>query len=418
MSISSIVDIVFVALLILLAVIGLYKGFLKSAISMIGSLASFLIAYVIAEPFGKLLDGMFKITSSIATKVTEWLNSLGEFFSTVRVGEDFSAIGGEMMSGGISGVVQSLTNMLLKGANIPEGSSVGQVLGDKIAAVITTLIAGVVAFVLIRIILKILEKLADKITEVKIFGAIDKILGFVFGLAKALLYSGAAVVIMTVVGYFIPSLDTKIDGIVSETKAFQKYYDFINYEIVEFIDEKLGKTPVEDPVVPEDEPIAEIALADFTATNLEGMAYAYYTRTSGSEAGSVYFSDEAITADNYATISDFLVKYTTYIELDSIDAIVDGLAEPLTKTYAEVTVEKTLTEIEGLYEIITHYYIDQTNKVVVFKQNNADVDIANYAFDCDYKVSFEDQAGLDAIELSITTYNDTAATDLIETVGV
>jgi uncharacterized membrane protein required for colicin V production len=231
MSISSIVDIVFVALIILLAVIGLYKGFLKSAISVVGTAASALLAFLVAEPFGKLLEAMFKVTTTIKGKIADWLYSLSEFFTLERGGETFADISGEMGIGGVSGIVQRLANLLLKGANIPTGETVGAVLAGKIAAVVTTIIAFIVGFILIRIILKVLEKLSDKITEVKIFGAIDKVLGFLFGLAKGLLYAGIIAIIATVLGYFVPAIDAKIDGITSETKAFQKYYDFINYNV-------------------------------------------------------------------------------------------------------------------------------------------------------------------------------------------
>lgn len=411
MSISSIVDIVFVALLILLAVIGLYKGFLKSALSMVGSLASFLAAYVLAKPFAGLLDSMFKLTSKIGGKVTNWLNSLGEFFSTVRSGEDFSAISGEMASGGISGVVQKLANLLLKGANIPTGESVGSVLGTKIASVITVVIAFIVAFVLIRIILKILEKLSDKITQVKIFGAIDKILGFIFGLAKGLLYSAAVVVVATVVGYFMPTVDAKIDGIVSETKAFQKYYDYINYEVSNYIDKKLGKTDADEPKT-----ATELALADFNDEKLAGITYAYYTRTVGEESGAVFFGSEELTGVNYMTAGIYYVNYLSSEDLTTINTTVDGHADAITKSYADVAESKTLDEIKDLFATVTHYYVDETNKLVVFKVAGSDVDTEKYLFDSDYKVSYEDDAGLTSIRDAITAYNDTTEIDLVETV--
>ncbi len=411
MSVSSIVDIVFVALLILLAVIGLYKGFLKSAISMVGSLASFLISYVIAKPFGSLLNSIFKLTDAIAGKVSDWLYSLGEFFSTVRTGEEFSAISGEMASGGISGVVQKLTNLLLKGLSIPNGESVGSVLGEKIAVVITTVIAGVIAFVLIRIILKILEKLSDKLTEVKIFGAIDKVLGFIFGLAKGLVYSAAVVLVASVVGYFIPSIDGKIDGIVSETKAFQKYYDYLNYEIVEYIDDKLGKTPADEP-----KGAAEVAIADFNATKLAGITHVYTTRNQGQETGSVYFGKTELTKDNYATAADFFVKYVSADEFTAI-AVTTVMANPdMVIAYQDVAEEKTLTDIEGLYDIITHYYVDTTNKVVYFKVANSDIQVAAAAFDSDYKVTYTEETELTDIRASIDEHNATVDTDIAETV--
>ena len=129
MSISGIVDIIFVAVLIILAVIGLTKGFLKSAISMVGSLASMVIAYFAASPLGSLIDKIFKSTSFFANKISNWLYSLSDFFSITRNGESFSNIAGEMSASGVDSAVQRLAKAVLGSGIIPEGESVGSVMG-------------------------------------------------------------------------------------------------------------------------------------------------------------------------------------------------------------------------------------------------------------------------------------------------
>lgn len=402
MSVSSIVDIVFVALIILLAVIGLYKGFLKSAISVIGTLASALLSFLIAEPFGKLLETMFKLTTNLKGKIADWLYSLSEFFTLSRTGESFSDISGEMGAGGVSGIVQKLSNLLLKGVNIPEGESVGSILGGKIAGVLTTVIAFIVGFVLIRIILKVLEKLSDKITEVKIFGAIDKVLGFVFGLAKGLLYSGIVAAIATVMGYFVPAIDAKIDSITSETKAFQKYYDFVNYQVSEYIDEKLGKNDIPATVEP-----AKVAIEDFNADKLAGVTHAIVLRDGGEVSGVIYFADAELTITNYTSVGDFFVEYTTADEYTQIMDLVEANTTPITIEYQEVAVEKTLDEVKAMFGDISYYYVDMTNKVVVFKVQDSDVDVDNYLFDGDYKITYTEDADLVNIQEAITEYNGT-----------
>ncbi len=402
MSVSSIVDIVFVALIILLAVIGLYKGFLKSAISVVGTAASALIAFVIAEPFGKLLEAIFKLTTKLTDKIADWLYSLSEFFTITRTGESFSDISGEMSAGGVSGIVQKLANLLLKGANIPENQTVGEVLGGKIAAVLTTIIAFIVAFVLIRIILKILEKLSDKITEVKIFGAIDKVLGFVFGLAKGLLYAGIVAVIASVMGYFVPSIDAKFDGIVNDTRAFQKYYDFINYNVCEYIDEKLGKNETSTPAEP-----TKISIDELTSDHLLSVTHIYITRDGGKLSGTVYFADMELTAKNYKVAGDFFVEYTSAEDLDKIIDLVEANSDPIAVIYEEIAVEKTLAQVKDKFSEITYFYIDTTNKIVAFKTIDGEITKSNYMFECEYIVKYTEDADLTAIQTAITEYNAT-----------
>lgn len=414
MSVSSIVDIVFVALVVLLAVIGLYKGFLKSAISVIGTAASALFAFLLAEPFGKLLEMIFKLTTVLKGKVAEWLYSLSEFFTIARAGESFSDISAEMGSSGISKIVQKLTNLLLKGINIPEGESVGSIMGGKIAAILTTVIAFAVGFILIRIILKILEKLSDKITEVKIFGAIDKILGFVFGLAKGLLYAGIVAVVATVMGYFVPAVDAKIDSITSETKAFQKYYDFINYHVSEYLDEKLGKNDI-----PPQDDITRINIEDLSAESLAGVTHVYVLRDGGAMSGEIYFADEELTKENYATVSDFVVEYVSSGEYAQINDLISANETIITVIYQDIAVEKTLDEVKEMFADISYYYVDEVNKVVVFKVQKAEIDTDNYLFDADYKIVYTEDADLSAIEQAIADYNATAEEGkaIVETAG-
>lgn len=410
MNVSSIIDIVFVVLLILLAVIGLYRGFLKSAISVVGSAASAVISYFIAEPFGKLLNTIFKLTDKISKKIADWLYSLSEFFSLTRTGESFSDISGQMATGGVSGMVQKLANVLLKGTNIPEGKSVGAMLADKIAVVVTTVIAFAVAFILIRIILKILEKLADKITEAKIFGAIDKILGFVFGLAKGLIYSAIVVVMISVVGYFVPSLDGKIDNFVNGTKAFQKYYDWINYEVCEYVDEKLGKTDADEPKV-----VQEVKVEGFEDKHIAGITHAYVIRDTGATSGVVYFGKATMTKTNYATIGDIFIKYKDSTEYDAIMAVVEAHGTTINVAYNESVIEKTKEDLATILPAVKYYFVDTDAKLVVFKKADAAIDTDNYLFDCDYKIAYTEDSELTEIRAAITTYNDTADDDVAET---
>lgn len=408
MTISSIIDIVFVALLLVLAIIGLYKGLLKSAISMVGTLASVGVAYVLAKPFSALLEAIFKLTTKLTDKVTDWLHSLSSFFSTVRTGESFGNISGEMAEGGVSGILQKLSNMLLAGVNIPEGESVGSVLGAKIASVIAVVISFIVAFIVFRIVLKILEKLSDRLTDVRILGAVDKTLGFVFGLAKGLVYSAVLVVLFSVVGYFVPAVDTKTDSIVSETKAFQKYYDFINYRVCQYIDDKLGKDSEPEPTA------VKVKLADFTAEDLSGVTHAYVIRDGGEVSGAVYFANEELTSKNYVTKGDFFVEYTSAEEYETIMDLVKANAEPITIAYRETAVEKTLDEMVDLFETCSYYHWDLTNKVFYFKVTNAEIDTAQPAFDCDYKITYTEESQKEEIQNAIDYYNTNSPKDIIE----
>lgn len=414
MSISGIIDIVFVAVLIILAIVGLSKGFLKSAISMVGSLASLLLAFLCAQPLGSLIDKIFKSTSFFATKISNWLYSISEFFSITRNGESFSAIAGEMSGSGVDGALQRIVRAVLGTGIVPEGQSVGSVMGRSLGALITTVIGFIVAFILIRIILKVLEHLSSKITKVRIFGAIDKILGFVFGLAKGLLYIGAAFVVMSILSYIKP-IDNKITPIMDQTKVAQKYYDWVDFETQKFLNDKFFKKDQETP--PAETPATELTLEQLNGKFAE-INRAYISSTNNKVyllvGNAPITSEENI--DNYAK---YFITYQNNDELVNIISLIDAYADAEggheiiidnrpESPAPEVTIEqKDISFLTPeVLATIKYAYVDWQNNKVYLKTQDSAIDLADPDTDCQYYVDFTlVPEGGNQIKSIIETYN-------------
>ncbi len=419
MSIAAIIDIVFVAILIILAVIGLTKGFLKSAIAMVGTCLSALIAYFAAQPVGSLVNMIFKSTKFFAGKLTTWLHSISEFFSITRNGESFSTLAGEMTTGGVDGAVQKLANVVLGSSNIPAGQSVGQVIGDALGALITTLIGGLVAFILIRVIIKILERLASKITQVRIFGVIDKLLGFIFGLAKGLLYCAIAFAMMSILTYVKP-IDNKLTPIMDRTTVAQKYYDWIDYNVQDFLNENFFK---KKPGTPTPTGATEKSLEEM-ALLLPEIGRAYVDQ----DNSKVYLltgTAEITDPTNIATLAKYYVKYSNETELFNIMTVIDfyALAEGKTITIDNRPTITMAEEVEMTFltddnlETISYVYIDWEFEYAYFKiDNSAPIDVENLAIDCDYCINFSTITdGGNQIKTAIETYNTNNGASIVVT---
>ena len=103
--------------------------------------------------------------------------------------------------------------------------------------------------------------------------------------------------------------------------------------------------------------------------------------------------------------------FTENIEPEAVNQIytlIEANATPITVVFQEVAVEKTLDEVKAMFGDISFYYVDVANKTVAFKIVDTDIDIDEYLFDCDYKITYEEDTELVAIQEAITEYNATA----------
>ena len=398
MSISTVIDIAFIVVLIGLAALGLVRGFLKSALSMVGTVASALIGILAAEPLGSLINSIFKSTSFFATKITSWLNSVSEFFSITRNGETFSSIAGEMSSGGVDSALQRLAKVVVGSGVIPEGQSVGQVIGNSLGVVITSVIGGIVAFILLRVIIKILEKLSSKILQVHIFGVIDKLLGFIFGLAKGFIYIALVFGVMSILTYVKP-IDNKITPIMDRTTVAQKYYDWIDFEIQDFLNDKFFKknnTTDNENDTPTDQSATQIETNNIN--NVLNEINRVYIDGDNMKVYLLVGADEITDPGTLQTVAKYYVTYSDQTGLQEIIDIIDTYAastggheividnRPVQQEQAE---ELTIEQLnDDALSTITFAYIDWLEGYAYFNTGSDEIDLQDPLVNNEYYIDF------------------------------
>ena len=166
------VDIVVIALLLIMGIVGCFRGFLKTLIGFFGTLATLVIAILLAKYVSGLLESWFGLNSAL----TGWVKP---------------TVADECSDGVISGVMLIFAQILMGKSefNINNPDTVKSeefinAFSSSIGNIIGTVITVIILFVLIKILLLILNKVFDKISKSNFFGGLDKLLGFVLGVVK------------------------------------------------------------------------------------------------------------------------------------------------------------------------------------------------------------------------------------------
>lgn len=264
MTLAIIIDIVFILLIVVVAIIGLFRGFAKSLISMVGTFGSLVLAILAAKPLASLIDKIFKASNFFAGKISTSFYKLdaGYFQDVLVESKSGAVIAEELGAHGVSSPVRLLVKTTMKNQTVEAGESIGGVIGSILGKLITLVIAVVVAFILIRLILFIISKIFDKLGSFAIIGGVDKTLGFVLGAAKGLLYCAMAFAIVSLLT-FIPAVNNFVNKVSTDSKVAGPAYkyvdewtqDFTADSLQKLVDKIRGETKTEttEPETPEPE---------------------------------------------------------------------------------------------------------------------------------------------------------------------
>lgn len=242
MTLAIIIDIVFILLIVVVAIIGLFRGFAKSLISMVGTFGSLVLAILAAKPLASLIDKIFKATNFFAGKISAAFYKLdAAYFQDALVeAKSGATIAEELGAHGVGTPVRLLVKTTMKNQTVEVGESIGGVIGSILGKLITLIIAVVVAFILIRIILFIISKIFDRLGDFAIIGGVDKTLGFVLGAAKGLLYCAMAFGIVSLLT-FIPSVNNFVNKVTADSKVAGPAYKYVDEWTQDFTADSLQK---------------------------------------------------------------------------------------------------------------------------------------------------------------------------------
>ncbi len=220
----AVVDIVIALFALIMAFVGLRKGFTKIFFGLFGTLAVIVGAVLLASTVGGWLTGPFG--NLVSSPAANWLAQIDaeqeiQIFSEIidwTVAENrelyiplvLSAMG---LSATLSGVITGtgLFDSLSEGFG---EAALIDVLPDYIASLAMTIIAFVLLIIVLAIVVTLLRRFFVLFATFSILGGINRLLGFIAGLLEAYLIIS---VLLVVVAYlpsegFMSALYQQIDG--------------------------------------------------------------------------------------------------------------------------------------------------------------------------------------------------------------
>jgi uncharacterized membrane protein required for colicin V production len=181
-----ILDLIFIAVLAVFAILGMYKGFFSTLLSLLGFLGTLVVAFLFKDQMAFLLNSLFGIT--------DWLAGT---------------------------------------------------LGNDIAYIITVVIGIVLTYIIIKIIVFILKHTVGQLFKGEVLGKFNVAFGFVLGIIKGVVYSMVFFVIVSILT-LIPSVKTYVDEKLQGTYIVSFVYEFVENQIASNFTNTIEETEPEE----------------------------------------------------------------------------------------------------------------------------------------------------------------------------
>ena len=233
------IDIAIVMILLCFAIAGFKKGFLKSILALFSTVVVLILSVYFANHFAQLINSIYDFTSLIAQKLAPSIEKIDSIYSTafpegMSGSEFYHAF---VATSGTNSIIKKFFQYALKGfsAESLAGLKVSEVLAGSLASIIMTIIAGVLLFIIIKIAINLLSRLFENISSSRMFGGLNKALGFLFGSIK-----GTVVILffilITICLSFVPKINKKIYPVIqNETNVVKLAYNTTDKYVEKFL---------------------------------------------------------------------------------------------------------------------------------------------------------------------------------------
>ncbi|MBQ2712246.1 MAG: CvpA family protein [Clostridia bacterium] len=207
----ALVDIILIAFAAIFMIIGLVRGFFKSVISLVATVAAAILACLFADTVIALLNDTFDITVKVGGLFEEWIGKITPEFNTVIPSvEELPALIESLVTKLslpnvlLAPITKAITNVATS-ANIA-GKSVATLIGPMLAGMAIKGVVILVLFLLIRLVIYLVETLINKtLLKLSLVKFADRVLGMAFGLLQSALI---VLLVFTLVPYVAKDPDS------------------------------------------------------------------------------------------------------------------------------------------------------------------------------------------------------------------
>lgn len=194
---GAIVDLIAISLIVILTVLGIKNGFVKTFISTFGSLLSFLLSALLCSIMASFLERQH----GTATIIAGWLDGfMTEVFGAEIMDTTLEqATQGGLQSGGLAVWIVSLVLSIKGSATIPTDVTLNQIITPALAYYILCAISFIVMFILFSIAFFIIGDLSKKLHEIKLTAFLDKVLGGVLSFVQSIIIIDVIVIVVNAI---------------------------------------------------------------------------------------------------------------------------------------------------------------------------------------------------------------------------
>lgn len=244
-TIGIIIDVVVIGVLVVLGLIGLKKGLLKSILSLFSWVVCLLVAFWAAKYVAVWLNGLYNFSGLIGNGIAKSLNNSNAFFAQSL--NAYEAGGKEALIAAIPSDVNGLLTQLIKvvfsnsQVDMTSTDTIGYFVGSSLGHIAMVIISGLLVFIVLKIVVALLSKLFTSIEQTKILGGLNKVLGLVLGLLKGAIFIIIANVLLVALT-LIPTANKIITPLIQDNTHVEKV-------VYNKTDELFGKYVIEGDTI-------------------------------------------------------------------------------------------------------------------------------------------------------------------------
>lgn len=190
-------DLIFVGLIVVFAILGFMKGGIKSLISFILILISLCLTYLLLDNVSEFIFDIDFVRNDMVGFISDKIGGLSDYF-TVEVSsiEELQSL---INLSDLNSLYKMVFKLLLTNFTLQGTTTVANMLALYITRIIIMIISFVLLFVVFMLISKLIEKLIEKFFLKESVGLYNRFIGLFIGGVKGIVICGVAFFILTAV---------------------------------------------------------------------------------------------------------------------------------------------------------------------------------------------------------------------------
>lgn len=206
-------DIIIIVLVLLFALAGLAKGFLKQILSVANSLVSVIVSYLLVNPVTELISKT-AIADKVNGKVLDIIVSKFPDAASVPISmiDSKETLANAFTEAGLPAFASKYAADFIDLENVAEGSTLADSVAHSIGFLVLSILVFVVLFILILIIIKVIIKILDSFVEEGILNVVNKLLGLLLGVAKGAILVCVALLILSILSQYVTEISDFVNN--------------------------------------------------------------------------------------------------------------------------------------------------------------------------------------------------------------